>query len=268
MRLSNIEVLVSTMYQNPSELYLVEKMNIKTDAIIINQTDSYGYIEKKLNNDANVKMYSFNEKGVGKSRNNALLRANKDICLMADDDVVYVNNYEQIIQKAYLKYPDADFIVFNVRIHEKGKTSVGNYKEGRVKWYNSLRYGTVRFSFKRKSVLKENIFFSLLFGGGAKYGSGEDSLFIWEALKRNLNVYVVNDVIADVYNDESSWFEGYNEKFFMDKGALYKALSSNFYMFFSIRFLLKNKKKFNDSFSFFEKMTMMKKGAFKYSNLR
>lgn len=258
--MSEIEVLLSTMEQNITDFSLVDKMNIRTDAIIINQTNKFYYDELK-SKDTMIEMYSFNERGVGKSRNNALLRANKEICLMADDDMVYVDDYENIVKNAYKRHPDADFIVFNIRLHNKDGVSQRILKEGRVRWYNSLSYGTVRFSFKRDTIIKNNLYFSLLFGGGAKYGSGEDSLFLWSALNKKLKIYVVNDVIADVYNFESSWFEGYNKKFFKDKGALYKALSPKFNWLLSLRFLIQNRSKFSAETSFLEAMKMMKIGA-------
>ena len=60
----------------------------------------------------------------------------------------------------------------------------------------------------------------MLFGGGAKYSSGEDSLFIREALRKGLKMYYCPVTIAKVKQEESSWFKGYNDKLFIDKGIL------------------------------------------------
>lgn len=258
----DIEVLVSTMEnKNPVELY--EKMNIKTDAIIINQFDKVSFNEIKKENSL-LKIFCFNERGIGLSRNNALMRSSGEICMMADDDMIYEEDYLNKVKKAYKKYPDADMIVFNVEIHEKNAIRNTVKKDGRVRWFNCLRYGTVTFSFKRENIVKNNIFYSLDFGGGAKFGSGEDSLFIWEVIKKKNKVYAVNETIAKVYNYNSTWFTGYNKKFFFDKGALFKSLSPRFSYLLILQFLFRNKQMYNETFKFKEVFQIMKSGSKKY----
>ena len=254
-----LEVLVSTMNnENPENLY--RKMNLNTDTIIINQNKKLSYNKfKKKNN--NIQVYSFDEFGVGLSRNNALMRSSSTICIMADDDMKYVEGYEKIIENAYKKNKDADMIVFNVIVHKNGHSKNTVKKNKRVKFYNSLSYGTVMYTFKNESIKKKGITFSLLFGGGAKYGSGEDSLFIWDVLKSNLKIVSCEETIAEVYNDDSSWFRGYNEKFFYDKGALFKALTSRYYIFMIIQFLIRHKKLYLNSMSIKNAYQLMIKGA-------
>ncbi|MFW7410995.1 hypothetical protein [Vagococcus fluvialis] len=254
----SLEVLVATMNCKSCEK-LYKKMNLKTDAIIINQTDKI-YYEEKIISENKVKCYSFNEKGIGLSRNSALMRSKADICVMADDDMVYVDNYNEIILNGYKKHPDADMLVFNVRIHENGNTRHTVKENKRVHWYNSLRYGTVTFTFKRENILKKNIFFSLLFGGGAKYGSGEDSLFITEVLTKKKKIYSVTDIIADVYNEGSTWFKGYNEKFFKDKGALFYSISNRFAKIYCLQFLVRHRRKLTIEISFREAFQHMLNG--------
>ena len=67
-----IEVLASVM--NKSNHDILKQMNLKTDAIIINQSNCFNYEEIMYNNN-NIRFISFNEKGVGLSRNNALMRS-------------------------------------------------------------------------------------------------------------------------------------------------------------------------------------------------
>lgn len=258
----NMEVLVSTMNQEIEDLSLAKKMNIQTKATIINQTNKYGF-----SNSEEIKMHSYAERGVGKSRNSALLRATGDICLMADDDMVYVDGYKEIVEKAYEKYKDADFIVFNVRVHYPDRTVERVSKPGRVRFFNSLKYGTVTFSFYKNVISRENIFFSLLFGGGAKFSSGEDTLFLWTCLKKGLKVYAEETVIADVYNYESSWFKGYNEKFYKDKGALFKALEPRWHLLLNLQLAIRKRKEYGSEKSIFEILRIMNNGAKEFKNL-
>ena len=81
-----IQVLVAAM--NQTDHSLPEKMNIKCDAIIGNQCERNS-IEKYIWNGHNIEYLNFAERGVGLNRNNALMRASGDICLFADDDMVY-----------------------------------------------------------------------------------------------------------------------------------------------------------------------------------
>lgn len=256
-----IQSLVSTMNQDVQ--ILVKKMKIQTDSVVINQQTEYEFNGYDINGKS-VKEYKVNEIGVGKSRNLALLRSDADVCLMADDDMVYTDDYLDIVQKAYRKYPDADMIIFNVRIHQDGKVMEKVKKNGKVKFYNSLKYGTVTFSFKKNSIHRRNIFFSLLFGGGAKYSNGEDSLFLWECLSKGLKVYSETEIIADVYNDNSTWFEGHNNKFFLDRGALFKALSPRFHKLLIYQFALRKHKQYSEEMSLADSIKLMNKGAMEF----
>lgn len=256
------ENLISTMGRDAKTL--IEKMNVQNDAIIINQTDYHDFNEFN-HNSHKIKEYSFKEKGVGLSRNSALMRASKDICIISDDDMVYVDNYQEIIEKSYAKFPDADMILFNVRIHdETGVHEKSNYT-GKIHYLNSLKYGTVSFTFKRAVANKHQISFSLLFGGGAPYSNGEDNLFLWDCLKSGMKVYAVGDVIADVYNETSSWFEGYNEKFLKDRGALFEALTSRYSSLLIYQYAFRKKNLFEGKFTTNEVISLMKQGkeAFK-----
>lgn len=258
------EVLVSTM--NQSDISIYDKMNITGSAIIINQCDKNDYVEVTKNGKT-IKMFSFNERGVGKSRNNALMRATEEICLMADDDMVYVDGYEDIVINAFKKNPKADMIVFNVRVHDKNGIKERVEKNQKVRFFNCLKYGTVTFAFRRNAMYKSNIFFSLLFGGGAKYGAGEDSIFIWNCVKSGLNVYSNTHTIADVYNYESTWFRGYNEKYFFDKGALFRALSKHFSTLLILQFAIRKRKMYIEHVSMLDAIRYMLKGSYEFKNL-
>ncbi len=214
-----IEVLVSTMHQQNTDL--IEKMKLNTDAIIINQTDTVDFKEIKLNENT-VRMFSFNERGVGLSRNSALMRSEADICVLADDDMVFCDGYEETVKKAFSDNPQADVIIFN--LIEDGKTlNRQNESIKKVGILNYMNYGAARIAFKRKAVTYNGISFNLNFGGGTKHLSGEDTLFLRECLKKGLNVIAVPEALATLKDErESTWFKAFDEKYFFDKGVLLK----------------------------------------------
>lgn len=114
-----VEVLLSTM--NLKDINqakkLTKQMNVNTPMLIINQiTDN---ISPRKYDEGCVKVYSYKEKGLSKSRNRAISKSSADVEIISDDDVVYEDNYKKIIEEAYKKYKDADIIAFYVQSNDK-----------------------------------------------------------------------------------------------------------------------------------------------------
>ncbi|NLL76606.1 MAG: glycosyltransferase family 2 protein [Clostridiales bacterium] len=229
-----LQMLVSAV--NQEVLTLADKMNIETDAIIINQCQRFAYDEYE-HKGWKVQCYSLKEKGVGLSRNTALMRADADICIFADEDIVYETGYAKKIEEEFSKKKDADILLFNVTVAPARKT-YWNETEKRVRWYNYGRYPAYSIAAKTEALHSANVSFSLLFGGGARYSNGEDSLFLRDCLKAGLRIYASPIVIGEEIERESTWFHGYNEKFFKDRGVLYRYLYGRMAIPFSLRFLL------------------------------
>lgn len=253
--MSKVEVLVATM--NQTDFSKLNEMNIKSDVIFANQTNRNEYSESNVLG-AKVRMFSTDKRGVGRNRNLALLFSEGEICLLSDDDVVYVDNYEQKIESAFNKLPKADIIIFNIETIGKKTDRRQNTKIKRVKWHNFLNYGAVRIAFRRESILRNNIWFSLKFGGGTLYGSGEDSLFLRDSLKKNMRIFTYPEKIAFVNQETSTWFKGYNEKYFFDKGAFLSAAFPIMKYLIAIYYSYKYKSK--AEYSFKTILTYMTKG--------
>ncbi|MCD7837184.1 MAG: glycosyltransferase family 2 protein [Lachnospiraceae bacterium] len=230
----SVQVLASVM--NSSLQNIVDTMRIDSDAIIINQCDCFAFEEAEYKGHR-VRFFSFPDRGVGRSRNEAILRADRDICLFSDEDIVYEDGYADAVEAEFERNPKADMILFNITVDEARRT-YNITDRRRVHWYNCGRYGAVSFAVRRESLLKSGVTFSLLFGGGAKYSNGEDSLFLREFMSKGYRVYTAPVTIGREETGESSWFEGYNEKFFRDRGVLYKYLYGKPAAVMAIRFLL------------------------------
>ena len=91
--MSTFEILCVTM--NQKDFSKIEEMNIHSNVVFANQANNVCYCEKEFNG-SKAKMITTNTRGVGINRNIALMYANADICLFADDDVTYVNNVFEI----------------------------------------------------------------------------------------------------------------------------------------------------------------------------
>lgn len=232
-----LQVLVSAVGQRPEEL--ISRMKLRSDAIIVNQGQEHAF--QKLTRDGyEIRFYDFMEKGVGLSRNTALLRADGDILLFSDEDITYDDGYADRVLAEFKKHPEADMLLFNVRVGASRATyHIERY--GRIRWYNSGRYPTYSFAVRREKLHRNNITFSLLFGGGAKYSNGEDSLFLRDCLKAGLRIYSVPVEIGEEAERESTWFTGYHDKFFFDRGVLYHYLYGRMAVLFALRFILTKK---------------------------
>lgn len=261
----SVQVLISTMNQNDHSI--LEKMNIQSSAIVVNQCD-HNLIEEFEFKGKPIKFLSFKERGVGLSRNNALMRADADICIFADEDVKYEDDYETNILNAFEQNPKADVILFNVLSTNPERPSSVISGVKKVKRYNCLKYGTVRIAVKTEKLKQANIYFSLLFGGGAKYSCGEDSLFLFECINKGLEVYTYPQIIGYVSHEESSWFYGYNDKYFIDKGILHYCLTNRWAKLLSLQFVIRHRKMFKDEKNWIEAYRLMISGITQVQSLK
>lgn len=229
-----LQLLVAAVNREPREL--AQEMRIDSDAIIVSQGERHAFEELRWNNH-NIRYYSMAERGVGLSRNHSLMRATADISLFADEDIIYEPGYEEKVLTAFEEHPQADMLLFNVQAMP-GRETYHNDCFGRVRWYNCGRYPTYSFAVRTSRIHQRNITFSLLFGGGAKYSNGEDSLFIRDCLKAGLKVYKAPVTIGHERERESTWFTGYNRKFFLDRGILYVYLYGRLAEMMALRFVL------------------------------
>ena len=227
-------MLISGM--NLDTTHVAENMKLEADAIVINQTDSFGYEEYQYK-EHRIKIYCMNEKGVGLSRNNALLRADGDIVLFSDEDIVYKEGYAKAVLDAFEANPDIDMIFFNFDVAEDRQT-YHIERPGRIRSYNCGRYPTYSLAVRREVLHKKGITFSLLFGGGAKYSNGEDSLFIKQCIKSGMKALALPVTLGREVPRPSTWFNGYTDKFFYDRGVLYKALYKGLAKPLALRFLI------------------------------
>ena len=251
-----VQVLASVMNQRMEQI--VEKMQLDSEAVIINQCDHYGYEEMEWRGHL-VRFFSYAERGIGRSRNNAVLRADSDICLFSDEDIVYEKGYADRIAEEFSRMPRADMILFNIEVEESRRT-YHITKRSRVHWYNCGRYGAVSFAVRLDSLLESRVMFSLLFGGGAKYSNGEDSLFLKEFMKKGYRVMTAPVTIGREEAGTSTWFGGYNRKFFYDRGVLYHYLYGWLALPMAVRFLVAHRDRMCAETGLRQALVWMKQG--------
>lgn len=260
--MSKLEVLCVTMHQ--TDFSKIKEMNINTDVVFANQADDNRYEEYEFGSHK-AKMITTSTRGVGKNRNTALMYAQAQYCLLADDDVVYDDDMEQRVVAEFESHPDADVMIFHLSSDDPARTLKKYPKTMKWPFYKGLPFGGVRIAFRLSSVRKSNVWFTTLFGGGAVFPSGEDSIFLTQLRKAGLKFYVSKETIGRVSFDTSSWFTGYNEKYYFGKGAFYQAMRPRFKYFWMLYLIAR--RRVDKELSFSEKMKWMIHGAKGYKSL-
>lgn len=222
----HLQILIAAM--NQSDFSLIEKMNIYSDCIMANQTDnasegSFDYGPYK------VEIFNSTLVGISANRNLALSKATADIVLFADDDIVYNDGAREGVIEAFEKMPKADVIVFGcTQTDEYGDSMIDyKHKDGRLSLKGGLKYPSYVIAAKRKSLRKNKIRFSAMFGAGSSYSFGEDTIFLADCFKKGLKVYTSSFNLGKS-TKSLRWFEGYTDKFFFDKGAIYQHVFGKF----------------------------------------
>jgi len=250
-----LQLLVAAVGQEADRL--PETMGIATDAVIINQTDHVAY--REIDRGVRIDWYDSDERGVGRSRNEALMHASADIVLFSDEDIRYEKGYADAVVREFRRHKEADILLFQVDVCEERRTYT-NTKYHRVRRWNVGRYPAYAAACRLSKLRHAGVFFSLLFGGGAPFSNGEDSLFYTDCIKKGLRIYATPVRIGREEPRESTWFKGYTEKFFYDRGVLFYHLYGAWAGIWAFRYATVKRKMFRGQMSSAKAYRLMKKG--------
>ena len=258
-----LQVLLSAMFLE-DEGY-IDSLNITTDAVVINQCDKESesrVIRQDINGEKQTVTYiETTDRGLSRSRNMAIEKADAGICILCDNDVEYLPDYESRIMDGFSRHPDADLIVFYIERKEKPKP---NYpKSKRMGYLSVLKIFSPEVAFKKDSI--EDIKFDERFGAGSgKYLMGEENIFLYDCLKKRLKIYYEPVKIAKLREEESTWFTGYDEKFFVSRGAGYCAMSRLGSVILILQFALRKRSLYLENMTMGQAVSYMFKGRREY----
>lgn len=252
-----MQLLVTTVnLDSPSNL--LSKLNVRTRFLIGNQT-SFNSDEKLLYNSFEGLLINRRERGVGINRNQLINHSSSDICILSDDDMEFVDDYPEIVDKAFSENKDADVIIFNIGDRDNARRQ--NTRIKNLSIFNYMNYGAARLAFRRDSIVLNGIAFNTMFGGGCRFSCGEDSLFIRECIRKGLKVIAFPITIARLLDDrESSWFKGYNDKYIFDQGVFLALAHPVLCRLFSFLLCLKHPEYYKDDSSFWKVLKLYNKG--------
>lgn len=255
-----IQLLLSTMHQNNKGK--LSDLNIQTDMVVVNQCSNEEE-EQFFWDKHEITWINSKGRGLSKSRNLALQRASAPYVVLADDDLEYVDGYESVISQAFEEHPQADIITFQVEGIEKVFKKYSR-KGKKISFLSSMHISSVEIAVRLESIKKAGIQFNEMFGAGAKYCMGEENIFLFQCLKAGLHIVYVPKKIASLHIGESTWFEGFNQKYFYDRGATFCEMFGKFSNVIILFFAIKKHYVYKDECSFYQAIRNMNKGCKDY----
>lgn len=254
--MSKVQVLIATMHQ--ADYSLLDKMNIRSDAVVVNQCNRNDR-QTFLHNGRTILWIDSTQRGLSKSRNMAISAATADICLISDDDMIYRDDYVSSVSSAFQEYPDADIIRFEVAGIEKPFKQYDHIAK-KLGYLSSMKSSSVELAFKRSAVVDNQIIFDERIGAGTEFLMGEENAFLFSCLRHRLSIRYEPTVMADLHIGNSSWFSGYNEQYFIGKGASFAAMSPRFSRLLIVQFLVRKNKLYRASVSPIQALKYMLSG--------
>lgn len=246
-----LQVLCSTMF---GVIPLFFRKDFKSaEILVVNQC-------KALEHE-NIEYLNFYESGLSKSRNRGLENSNADICLITDNDTFFNDQTMNIIEQAFLDYPDADILTFQVETPEGELYK--KYKENFF-WHNKLslaKVSSVEIAFRKSSILNKNIKFDEDFGLGSLYPTSEEYIFLVDSLSKGLKIGYIPKVIV-YHPKESSGGDFTNKELIYAKGAMISRVFGKKGLLICFLFALKKYRYSRMSFLSFFKLLIS--GYFKY----
>jgi glycosyltransferase involved in cell wall biosynthesis len=208
--MNSVQVLISCMYQN---MNILNESNLFHDVVVINQCNCSD--EKIYQFNDNIQWVNSPERGLSRSRNRAIALSSSDICIISDDDELFVDDVHTKVATVYAEHQDADLIIFDIKNHNNKLKQQLHY----LSIIELFHVSSVRITFKRNSILRKGIIFDINMGSGTGNGGGEEVDFLLRCYKKGLKILYYPLAIASLKESKSKWFSGYDEKFFYQRGT-------------------------------------------------
>lgn len=233
------------------------------DILVVNQCDRDGREEIYTSSGKRVLWIDTTQRGLSRSRNLALSQARADICLLADDDMVYRADVVDIVQAAFSRYDCADVIGFSVHGIER---TFKRYKTcaKRVGYLSSMKMASVELAMRRKMIRQKGLAFDIKIGAGTQFQMGEENAFLFDALHKHCHIYFVPQCIADLHIGQSTWFDGYDRTYFMGKGAAFCAMRTHLLWLLMLQFAYRHRRLFAACCTPWQAFLWMLQGAAAY----
>lgn len=223
-----IEVLISCMFQDGKDI--VQKSNIQSDVLVINQCDedstqSFHFINNQ-GKTCLARVINTTERGLSKSRNKAISNAHGELCLICDDDERLTDNYPWILRESACQHPEYSVFAFRFDMPEHYYMKKTFWEEQReINYIDALKISSVQLAFRLKDIRNGNIRFDETVGSGITKAGGEEKIFQHDCLKKGLKILYQPITIGALSFNDSQWAHHiFSEAYFHDWGFYTKKL--------------------------------------------
>ncbi len=241
----DLEIVLATMNRNSLD-FLIPMFPFSDfsnfSILIVNQTQENNLLISEF---PSVRVINSFEKGLSKSRNLGLKNAQGKVLLIADDDVVFKNDFDSIIIDTYNKFPSATGICFYAEKPDGTlfKSSLSKTKEkiSQLELFNIL---SIEMTFNSEMLVKLGLQFDENFGLGSRFKMGEEAIFLSDVKSKNQLLIIEPQVVvvhSPLSTDDTISFE---ERYYI-QGAFFKRVENiNYYLglFLKVFFDLKQHK--------------------------
>jgi glycosyltransferase involved in cell wall biosynthesis len=226
----DIEILVATMHRDSLDFLKplfpfahFSGFNI----LVINQTTPRQLLTSTY---PNIRVINSFEKGLSKSRNLALKNATGKLCIITDDDLNFLPDFESKVLTAYNRYSDVVLAAF--RTEDAQGQLYKKYPPKRKLATNDLErlnIMSVEMVVNLPVVQALGISFNERFGLGADFTMGEEAVFINGLHKKGGKVLLEPQTLTRHAAPDTHACMGVKQKYYV-QGALFTALFSKNYL--------------------------------------
>lgn len=134
--------------------------------------------------------------GLSRSRNEALERVKTPLMLIADDDLSF--NVAGIHAAMEDMHDDPDIAIQTGILEDEQGVPLKAYPRARCDWtrFNSGKIGSPEIMIRVAQIKEKNIWFQPEFGVGSTWPSGEEFIFVTDALKAGMKVVFAPHAMA------------------------------------------------------------------------
>jgi len=245
----DLEILVSTMNRNSLD-FLIPMFPFchfsEFSILVVNQTQENILL---LSDFPSVRIINSFDKGLSRSRNLALKNAIGKIVLIADDDVVYINDFDSAIVQAHNQYNDKAAISFCIEkpngLLFKKYLPIAKMNLSMIELFNVL---SIEISLNKSFFDILGVKFDEHFGLGSTFEMGEEAIFLSDIKEQNQQIAFVPSVIAMHCEISSTEKIDFGQRYYIQGAFLSRVLKVDYFMGLTAKifFDLKQKKlKFN-----------------------
>ncbi len=246
--MKKLSILLSTINDR---IYHAEKIFTKqfadTEFIVVHQVTNVSMVDEYNSyyrnfEKGNIKFIQRFERGTGKSRNIALQNASGELFFICDDDIEFMPRFIEIITEYADKYPVADIFTYMIQTTE-GMPYKKYFSD--TKWHtihSSAKVSNVEMVIRRNWHQKAQIQFDERFGLGTKYNTGEELVFLSDALKQGAKAIFIPEYIVSHPKESSG--KTYSVELIQAKGAMIARVYGWKFWFINLAFAIKKYKEY------------------------